>query len=93
MALLGRIRDALNRAKEGARDFLDRYFNEDEPRYKQRLNDRVADLRRIPADDARKKEALANYFQTPDGDKYTRQEREQAYNDLLGRERNKEHRG
>jgi len=50
-------------------------------------------LRRIPADDATKKQELRKYFETAEGSRYTREERHKAYNDLLGVERNKESRG
>lgn len=50
-------------------------------------------LRQIPADDKRKKEELAAFFQTQEGQQYDKDERRAAYDDLLGRERNKELRG
>lgn len=46
-------------------------------------------LRTIPASDTAKKTELAKFFQSEDGERYTREEREELYNDLLGRERNK----
>lgn len=49
----------------------------------------VTFLRTIPASDTAKKMELAKFFQTTDGERYTREEREELYNDLLGRERNK----
>ena len=49
----------------------------------------IGDLRRIPADDGRKKAELASYFQTPEGSRHTREERHRAYIDLLGENENR----
>jgi len=46
-------------------------------------------LRTIPASDTAKKTELAKFFQTQDGERYSREEREALYNELLGRERNR----
>jgi len=50
----------------------------------------VEDLRRIPVDDMSKKRELAAFFQSPNGSRFGTDERRQAYDDLLGRERNRE---
>jgi hypothetical protein len=92
MGLFDRARDLLRSARDGATEFLDWYFN-DKPGYEVRKEEVVERLRRIPASDTSKKEQLAAFFQSPEGQGSSRAEREQAYNDLLGRERNKENRG
>ena len=46
-------------------------------------------LRTIPASDTAKKTELAKFFQSDDGERYSKSEREELYNELLGRERNK----
>lgn len=53
----------------------------------------VRDLRRIPASDRDKKRELAAFFQSPGGDKYSREERHKAYDDVLGADRNSRQRG
>lgn len=47
-------------------------------------------LRQIPATDKAKKRELEKFFQTPDGQRYTKEERKQKYDELLGVERNRE---
>ena len=46
-------------------------------------------LRPIPGPDEAKKEQLSRYFQTERGKRYTPQERREAYDALLGKERNR----
>ena len=53
----------------------------------------VDELRRIPARDERKKTALADFFASERGQHFSRDEKRQAYDQLLGSERNKENRG
>lgn len=53
----------------------------------------VRDLRRIPSADRDKKRELAAFFQDSGGREYSRDERRQAYDDVLGRERNSRQRG
>lgn len=53
----------------------------------------IRETRRIPTSERDKKEWLAAYFQSDAGRNITREERHQAYNDLLGVDRNKRHRG
>lgn len=48
----------------------------------------VAFLRAIPADDMAKKRELVKYFQTPDGQRYSKAERKAFYDQLLGVQRN-----
>lgn len=50
----------------------------------------IEDLRRIPSDDMSKKRELAAFFGSEQGQRYSTSERRQAYDDLLGRERNRE---
>ena len=50
-------------------------------------------IRSIPTTDTAKKTELAKFFSSEAGSKYTRAEREQAYNELLGRQRNLENMG
>lgn len=57
------------------------------------LPDTISELRSLPAADTPKKRALAEFFQTEAGSKYSTAEREAAYNELLGRERNRENMG
>lgn len=47
-------------------------------------------LKQLPSDDESKKEELKKFFQTPEGLRYSRSERKQAYDDLLGVDRNRE---
>lgn len=50
-------------------------------------------LRQIPADDTRKKKELARYFETEDGQRYDAADRKIAYDELLGKSRNRDHIG
>lgn len=50
-------------------------------------------LKQVPADDKRKKEELAAFFQTEEGGRYNAAERKRAYDDLLGPNRNWIHSG
>lgn len=87
MALRDSVVGLLRSARDAISNTLDWYFNDDTER-NFTIETEVNRIRRIPLDDKDKKRALARFFQSPDGAKYTRREREQAYNDLLGRERN-----
>ena len=49
----------------------------------------VGYLRRLPAEDFAKKRELAKFFQTRDGQVFSTQERRAAYDELLGRNRNR----
>ena len=49
----------------------------------------VRDLRRIPVSDRDKKRELAAFFQLPEASQYSTAEKYQAYNDVLGYERNR----
>jgi hypothetical protein len=60
---------------------------------KSNLRGLIRDLRSIPTSERDKKRELAAFFQTEVGERYTREERHQAYNDLLGRDENSRHRG
>ena len=84
--------DLLREAIQGFQEFSARFaaIAEAEP---DPLKDYVAALRQIPAGDTPKKAELAKFFQTEAGSKYSRAEREAAYNELLGRERNRENIG
>lgn len=53
----------------------------------------VRDLRRLPAADRDKKRTLAEFFQTPEGEKYSRDDRRDAYDTVLGKDRNSRQRG
>lgn len=81
-------RQTLNEAVEGFQEFSSRL---DQLRAGARTDkdNIVRFLRQIPADDMAKKKELAKYFQTPDGQTYSTEERRAAYDDLLGAERNK----
>lgn len=46
-------------------------------------------LRSLPAEDMAKKRELARFFQSIEGNRYTRGERKAAYDELLGVERNR----
>jgi hypothetical protein len=84
--------DDRNRALLGAADGLQETRSRLEELQEGRQTDKdniVRFLRQIPADDMRKKEELAKYFQTPDGQRYSREERKSAYDDLLGENRNR----
>ena len=81
-ARLEEIREGLREVKEMIRDRAERG----------NLRGLIRDLKRIPAGDREKKRELAAFFQTEEGDRYSREERHQAYIDLLG-ERNHRQRG
>lgn len=53
----------------------------------------VRDLRRIPAADRDKKRTLAEFFQLPEAQHYTRDDRRNAYDSVLGKDRNSRQRG
>lgn len=81
--------ETIAEAEEGFREFS-RRFGElagEEPDPKDSI---VRFLRGIPADDKSKKRELSKYFQTEDGQRYTREERKAAYDELLGVNRNRE---
>jgi hypothetical protein len=48
----------------------------------------VRRLKQIPASDRDKKRELAAFFQSETGSQFSKEERHEAYNNLLGRERN-----
>lgn len=79
-------------ALEGFREFS-RRFEEIAARVSPTTDDIVRFIRAIPASDTEKKRELAKFFDTDEGSRFTTHEREAAYDDLLGRERNKENRG
>lgn len=89
MAERGLARAALGAIREGFRDFQ-RELKKTLPR--ENLRDLVRELRQIPADDRRKKDELAKYFQSDDGRNHTTQEKFLAYSELLGVRANR-HRG
>lgn len=84
--------ELLQEAIEGFKEFSARFaaIAEAEP---DPLPDYVAALRQLPAGDTPRKRELAKFFQTEAGSKYSTVEREAAYNELLGRERNRENMG
>lgn len=81
-------RRTLNEAIEGFQDFS-RRFDQLASGRRTDVNNIVRFLRSIPADDMAKKRELAKYFQTADGQTYSREEKKRSYDDLLGTERNR----
>jgi len=81
-------RRTLGEAIEGFQEFS-RRFEQLATGRKTDVNNIVRYLRGIPADDKAKKVELAKYFQTSDGQTYTTEEKNRAYDDLLGTNRNK----
>ena len=78
----------LEEAKEGFREFsnrLDRLIGEPE----RKVDSIISFLRTIPADEFQKKIELAKFFQTREGQGYDTSERRKAYDELLGRDRNR----
>jgi hypothetical protein len=49
----------------------------------------VRRLRQIPGSDREKKRELAFFFQSQEGSRFDKDDRSRAYNELLGRERNR----
>lgn len=89
MAVRGFNRDALRRAAQGAAEVLDR-FNQPPGSREIPTDSIVRFLRGIPADDTSKKHELTKFFQSSSGQRNTREDRHAAYNDLLGRGRNRD---
>ena len=85
-------RRTLDEAREGFQQFSQR-FEELATGRRTDVRNIVRFLRQIPADDMRKKEELAAYFRTPDGETYSQEEKKQSYDELLGVERNRDTRG
>jgi len=84
--------ETLREAQEGFREFSRRFeelAGEEQPR----ANSVVRVLRTIPADDEKKKEELADYFRSEEGQRYNAFERRALYDELLGPHRNRENRG
>lgn len=81
-------RRTLQEAQEGFQEFS-RRFEELAGERTRPVDSIIRFLRGIPADDISKKKELAKYFQTQDGQSYNREQRRAAYDDLLGRERNR----
>lgn len=81
-------RRTLSEAAEGFRAFSRRFEeiagSNDDP-----VGNMINFLRKLPADDFGKKTALARFFQSPDGERYSSGERRAAYDNLLGRQRNR----
>lgn len=79
--------ETLNEAVEGFKEFSDRFAkiaeNEAEPR-----DNMISFIQRLPADDLEKKRALARFFQSPEGQRYSKEERREGYDNLLGKNRN-----
>lgn len=92
MAISDRILGALRGAREGFNDFM-RWWERGVTGSGRTLESVVHNLRQAPARDERKKAQLAEFFQTPAGQAYSKEEKRQAYDDLLGVQRNKENRG
>ena len=81
-------RNTLEEAKEGFREFsnrLDRLIGEPE----RKVDSIIRFLRNIPADDMAKKVELAKFFRTQEGENYNDAEKREAYDSLLGKDRNR----
>lgn len=92
MAILARIRDALVAAYQGYEELLDRYAR-GFTGISESLDDRIQTIRSLPADDNAKKRELAAFFASSAGQQYSKDDRREAYDDLLGKSTNKELRG
>ena len=79
-------RHLLEEATEGFKTFSRRY---DEISDEDNVNAMVEFLRRLPTDDRTKKRELANFFQNDETGKYDSTRRREAYDSLLGRDRNR----
>ena len=81
--------ETMREAQEGFREFSRRMEDLiDEPVDPSRSIIRF--LKSIPTDDKTKKRELALFFQRDEGQRYSAAERKQAYDELLGVQRNRE---
>ena len=80
--------EALKDAVEGFKDFSAR-FGELAGEPQPEVESIIRFVRGIPGPDMAKKRELAKYFQSEGGQKYSKEERRQAYDDLLGHSRNR----
>lgn len=81
-------RRTLEEAAEGFRAFS-RRFEELAGGNPDPVGNMIRFLRTLPADDFGKKTGLARFFQSPEGQQYSSEERRKAYDELLGRDRNR----
>lgn len=79
----GWLRDAIFGRQEVEVKTLDIVNTDTDPR-----RSMVRFLKQIPGSDGYKKRELAKFFQSVEGQAYSQAERKQAYDELLGRERN-----
>ena len=79
--------ETLNEAVEGFKEFSARFAKIAEEAAEPRDN-MVSFIQRLPADDMDKKVALARFYQSPEGQRYSSEERKQGYDNLLGPNRN-----
>jgi hypothetical protein len=82
----------LAEAVEGFQDFS-RRFEELAGEPVDPVDSIITYLRTVPAEDMRKKQELAKFFNSEAGSKYSAEERKAAYDELLGAEANRRLRG
>lgn len=83
--ILGRLRDAIFGRRDYELEVTDIINTDTDPK-----NSMVRFLRQLPSDDKAKKRALSDFFNTPEGGSYSSEERQRAYDELLGVQRNRE---
>ena len=81
--------NTLSEAIEGFREFS-RRFGQLAGEVEDAAASRVRFLRGIPAGDSAKKDELRKFFDSEEGQRYSKAERKKFYDDLLGAQRNRE---
>lgn len=88
MGLFDRAVSTLRYLRDKIDDVEDWIFRQDQ-RKEWEIADVINEIRRVPADDMAKKRTLARFFAGPSGQRFSTEERRAAYDELLGRDRNR----